>query len=167
MSSQYRKQRRHKARNKAYRPRPSGVAPMIVGAHLVLHPLERIVEQIERDGTVNVDDKGMPVFQAGDGQWYDAAGAIEGVMWHFEALEVRTKRTLPLDGLRELVIAFRYCVPVMQSTLDKLNASLPVLRRVMATGKADDQLDILQQTRIRAELEKRLEGASPANNQGG
>jgi len=60
-----------------------------------------------------------------------------------------------VDGLRELVIAFRYCVPVQASTMAKLRAALPVLRRAMAMADPDDQVDILRQTQIKAELEAR------------
>ena len=153
MSSQFRKQRRHKARNKAYTPREVRT-PMIVGSELVMQPLEAIFDQLERDGTVHTDQKGVPVFQAGDGIWYDAAEAIEGVIWHFEMISTRTGKDLPLDGLRELVIAFRYVQPVLDSTMQKLRESLPVLRRVLALGDPDEQASLLTQTMIRAEFEK-------------
>lgn len=139
-------------RNKRYVRRPVRT-PMIVGTDLVLRPLEAIVDRLEIDGTVDVDGKGNPVFQAGDGEWYDAAGAIEGVMWHMEMWATRHRRELPLDGLRELVIAFRYCVPVQMSTMQKLRTALPLLRRAMGTGNPDEQVDLLRQTQIRAELE--------------
>jgi hypothetical protein len=161
MSNPYRRARREK-RRKPYRPREVRT-PMIVGADLVLRPLEQIVDRLGIDGTVDVDGKGTPVFQAGDGQWYDAAGAIEGVVWHFEMMETRHGLQLPLDGLRELVIAFRYCVPIQGSTMVKLRAALPVLRQAMAGGDPADQVDILQQTRIKAELEAAspTQGAQP------
>ena len=141
---------RHRAQRRIERPVRT---PMLVGTDLVLRPLESIIDRLEIDGTVDVDQKGTPLFKAGDGQWYDAAGAIEGVMWHLEMLATRHGLTLPLDGLNELVIAFRYEVPVQESTVAKLRMALPVLRRVMATANPDDQIDILQQTRIKAELE--------------
>jgi len=151
MSNPYRRARREK-RRKPYRPREVRT-PMIVGAQLVMDPLERIVAQIDRDGTTDVDERGTPVFQTGDGRWYDAAGAIEGVVWHFEMMATRHGLDLPLDGLRELVIAFRYVVPIQASTMAKLRAALPVLRQAMAGGDPADQVDILQQTRIKAEFE--------------
>lgn len=148
MSNKYRKQRR----TKRYVPKAVRT-PMIVGTDLVLRPLEAIIDRLELDGMIDVDGKGNPVFRAGDGEWYDAAGAIEGVMWHMEMHATRHGLTLPLDGLRELVIAFRFCVPVQNSTMQKLRTALPVLRRVMSMAKPDDQVDLLRQTQIRAELE--------------
>lgn len=150
MSCKYRKQRRAKR----YVPKPIK-APMIVGTDLVLRPLEAIIDRLEIDGTVDVDGKGNPVFRAGDGEWYDAAGAIEGVMWHFGTYSERHGVELPLDALRELVIAFRYCVPVQASTMQKLRAAMPVLRRVMGMADTNEQIDILRVVQIRAELENR------------
>lgn len=148
MSNPYRKNRR----TKRYTPRPIRT-PMIVGAGLVLGPLTAIIDRLEIDGTVNVDAKGNPILQGGDGNWYDAAGGIEGLRWHLEMYCTRHGVTLPLDGLRELEIAFRYCAPVQPSTIQKLRAALPVLQRAMATADPDDQIDLLQQTRIKAEME--------------
>ncbi|WP_026641151.1 hypothetical protein [Bordetella petrii] len=152
MSNPFRKTRREKRRNKPYRRRAVHT-PMLVATDLVLRPLEAIVDRLEIDGTVDVDGKGNPVFQAGDGNWYDAAGAIEGVMWHFDMMATRHGRTLPLDGLKELVIAFRYCVPVQASTMQKLRAALPVLRKTMSLAAPDEQVDLLRQTQIKAEME--------------
>lgn len=148
MSNPHRKARR----NKRYVPKAIRT-PMIVGTDLVLRPLEAIVDRLEIDGTVDVDGKGNPVFQAGDGEWYDAAGAIEGVHKHFDMFATRHKLTLPLDCLRELSIAFRYCVPVQQSTMQKLRTALPALRRAMSMADPDEQVDLLRQTQIWAELE--------------
>jgi hypothetical protein len=148
MSNKYRKQRRAKR----YVPKPVRT-PMIVGTDLVLRPLETIIDRLEIDGTIDVDGKGNPVFPTSDGEWYDAAGAIEGVMWHMEMHATRHSLTLPLDGLKELVIAFRFCVPVQNSTMQKLRTAMPVLRRAMSLAKPDDQIDLLRQTQIRAELE--------------
>ncbi|KAG0752367.1 hypothetical protein G6F22_021897 [Rhizopus arrhizus] len=69
-----------KPRRKQYRPRAVR-APMLVATDLVLRPLEAIIDQINRDGTVHTDAKGIPQFRAGDGKWYESAGAIEGVIW--------------------------------------------------------------------------------------
>ncbi len=139
---------RHPHRIKAVR------TPMIVGTDLVLRPLEQIIDQIERDGTVNVSAKGAAQFQSGDGQWYDTAAAIEGIVVHFEMFAMRHDLDLPLDALRELHVALKYCVPVFERTLTGLQHALPVLRRAMATACPDDQVDILTQSMIKFEFEK-------------
>lgn len=163
MSNPFRKARREKRRTKPYHPRPIRT-PMIVGTDLVLRPLEQIIEQLERDGTAITDSKGYPVFQAGDGQWYPSADAIEGVIWHMEMHCTRHGRALPLEGLRELHIALKYLAPVMESTLAKLDKEMPALRRAMAMADPDDQLDLLRQTQVKAELESVTAAAIDRHN---
>ncbi|KDC15347.1 hypothetical protein L542_2103 [Bordetella bronchiseptica F-1] len=55
--------------------------------------------------------------------------------------------------MRELHVALKYIAPVMESTLVKLKSDLPVLRRAMALADPDDQLELLRQTQIKAEME--------------
>lgn len=145
-------QRRMPAHQQPRRERPVH-APMVVGAELVMRPLEQIIEQIATHGTVDVDERGHPQFMAADGHWYESAGAIEGVVWHFEMLETRRQVALPLEGLRDLHIALKYLVPIRETTMAKLAHEIPVLRAALAQGDPEEQLDILQQTRIKAEFE--------------
>lgn len=152
MSSPHRRARREKRRNKPYRRRePRG--HMLVASDLVLRPLETIVDQLDISGSLDTDGKGNPIFRDGNGRTHDAAAAIEGLMWHFEMHSIRHGCPLPLDGVRELHVALKYIAPVMESTLVKLKSDLPVLRRAMALADPDDQLDLLRQTQIKAEME--------------
>lgn len=145
--------KRRKERNKRYVPRLVRT-PMLIGSDLVMRPVEQIIEQIERDGTVMVGSNGFPVFQAGDGKWHDSAAGIEGLIWHLEMWCTRHGRELPLQPLRDLHTALKYLVPVMEKNLFALRATLPVLRRAIATSDPDDAIDLLQQTRIKAEIER-------------
>lgn len=130
-------------------------SPMIVGAEIVMRPLEQLFDELDRTGKVSVNAKGYPEFLACDGRWYEAAPAIEGLIWHFEMWCTRHCKDLPLQPLRELHIALHYLVPVQESTIDALRHALPILRSVIALGSPEDQVDLLQQTRIKAELESR------------
>ncbi|WP_246892464.1 hypothetical protein [Achromobacter xylosoxidans] len=130
-------------------------SPMIVGAEIVMRPLEQLFDELDRTGKVPVNSRGFPEFLACDGRWYEAAPAIEGLIWHFEMWCTRHRKELPLQPLRELHIALHYLVPVRESTIDALRQVLPVLRSVIALGSPEDQVDLLQQTRIKAELESR------------
>lgn len=128
---------------------------MLIAADLVLRPVEQIIEQIDRDGTVNVDSRGFPQFQAGDGKWYESAGGIEGVIWHFEMWCTRHGKDLPLQPLRDLHTALKYLVPIQERTMAGLRESMPQLRRALSVADPDDALDILHQTQIKAAMEAR------------
>lgn len=127
--------------------------PMIVGASLVISPLESIVNQISNDGTVDVR-QGVPQFMATDGLYYPTTPAIEGVIYHFEIIEMRHGIKLPLEPLRQFRIALEYCVPITESLLEKLKDSLTVLRKTLSYGDAVEQLDILRNAQIKFEMER-------------
>lgn len=127
--------------------------PMIVGASLVISPLESIVNQISNDGTVDIRH-GVPHFMATDGLYYPTVPAIEGVIYHFEIIEMRHGISLPLEPLRQFKIALEYCVPITESLLEKLKHSLTVLRITLSYGDADEQLDIFRTAQVKFEMER-------------
>ncbi len=141
---------------KPYKPRAVRT-PMIVGTDLVLRPLERIIEQICIDGTTNVSRRGTPVFQNGSSEWFDSAEAIDGVILFCEMYAHRVQITMPLDAIRELSKAFRYCMPIFERTINGVNVAMPVLRRIISAADPEVVLDILRQTQIKIELDKKAE----------
>ncbi len=143
-----------KRRNKRYVPRPTRT-PMIVGAQMTIAPLQQIIDQIASDGTVNTSAKGVPMFQAGDGRWYDTAAALEGVIWHLDMYCARHSKQLPIQPLRELHICLAYITPISESLLNRLQAALPQIQREMALADPDDQVDLLRQTQIKDGLEQK------------
>ena len=138
---------------KAYRPKDIR-APMLIGASLVISPLEAIVDQIGADGTVHVDRFGTPQFLATDGIWYATAPALEGLVYHLEMLCARRSIDLPIEPIRQLRIAMEYSVPVTSLLLDKLKAALPVIRHTLSFADPDEQIDILRSAQIKFEMER-------------
>lgn len=140
-------------RSRTRREERPKAAPMMVGAEIVMRPLEQLFDELDRTGKISVNERGFPEFLACDGYRYEAAPAIEGLIWHFEMWETRHGKTLPLQPLRDLHVALHYLVPIQERTVEALRQTLPILRNVMATGKPEDQIDLLQQTRIKAAME--------------
>lgn len=138
---------------KQYRPRMVR-APMLVGASLVVSPLEAIVEQIGADGTVNVDKFGTPQFMATDGIWYATAPALEGLVYHLEMLSQRRQIELPIEPIRQLRIALEYSVPITGTLYENLKKSLPKIRSVLSFANPDEQIDILRSAQIKFEFER-------------
>lgn len=138
---------------KAYKPRTIR-AHMLIGASLVVSPIEAIFEQINTDGTVNVDKRGTPQFRATDGLWYETAPALEGLVYHLEMLCARRKIELPIKPIKELQIAMEYSVPVSGLLMQKLKAALPVIRQTLSFADPDEQIDILRSAQIKFEMER-------------
>ena len=108
-----------KRRNKAYKPRdPESILlrfePWKVAA--VMNPLESIVDQLERDGTIDVADDGQAVFKDHcDGVWYYSPVAILGVVDAYEIHERRAGVQLQLDPLRRLANKLKYQMMIDQN----------------------------------------------------
>lgn len=141
--------------SRARRERRPLLMPMLIGADRALRPIEQIIEQIERGGRFSANAHGQAQFQTPDGNWHDAAPAIEGLIWHFEMWCIRHGRDLPLQPLRDLHTALHYMVPVHESTLEGLCTTMPALRRVMALADREDQTDLMQQALIKGAMEGR------------
>ncbi|WP_367351806.1 hypothetical protein [Achromobacter animicus] len=65
-------------RSRARREERPKTAPMMVGAEIVMRPLEQLFDELDRTGKVSVNARGHPDFLARDGYRYEAAPAIEG-----------------------------------------------------------------------------------------
>ncbi|MGN6659628.1 MAG: hypothetical protein ACTHKN_11615 [Achromobacter mucicolens] len=140
-------------RSRGRREERPKTAPMMVGAEIVMRPLEQLFDELDRTGKVSVNARGYPDFLACDGYRYEAAPAIEGLIWHFEMWETRHGKKLPLQPLRDLHVALHYIVPVQERTVEALRHTLPILRQVMAMGTPEDQGDLLMQTCIKSLME--------------
>lgn len=122
----------------------------------VFRPLEKIIDAIERDGTVTATTAGVPVFQdCNDGCWYETAPAIEGVVAAYEIHARRQRRALPLDPLRLLVRKIRYSMPLQQSDVDGARGALAALRAESMDMRSDYARDLVKITQIRIELDKK------------
>lgn len=134
--------------------RSKGSTPLIIGSALVFGPLEAILDQLEHDGTLTCSVRGRPMFRdLTDGNWYDTAAALAGVIDHLEMYEIRHKVTLPVEGLRQFHRFVDHGMNIPGSLLDQLRRDLPALQRVMALSNPDDIVDLYRQVQIKIEME--------------
>lgn len=141
-------------RSKHYCPKRVDI-PMIVRAYNTLGPLDAIISQIARDGTVNCSPRGVPMFRDLEtGEWFDTAYALQGLIDHLEMYQLREQRSLPLQALKELHRCLDYSMPVSQGLLSRLQRDLPVLQRAIATADPDQMRDILRQVQIKELMEE-------------
>lgn len=148
--------RARKPRQKAYRPKPTRI-PMLVKAQYTLEPLEAVIDQIERNGTVDVDRRGTPVFFCNtDGGWYESAPAIDGMADFFDMWAIRHGRQFDVTALRQLAARLAAGMPLDGPLVASLHALVPRLRRVASTLDHREAQDLLRGTQIN-EARKKLE----------
>ncbi|WP_343499691.1 hypothetical protein [Achromobacter denitrificans] len=140
-------------RNKRYVPRVARL-PMLIKTQQTLAPLESIIDQIERDGTVTVDARGLPIFHCvADGEWYASAPAIAGMADFFDMWATRHGSPFKAAALRQLANRLEASMPIDGPLMAALGAEIPALRRIGAGLTQDDASDLLRQTQIQAELD--------------
>ena len=131
--------------------------PMIVKVDTVIRPLEAIIDQIERFGTVDVTESGLPVFKpTSETTWFATAPAVEGLADAFEMWGTRHAKAINVAPLRVLAHALATGAEITQTNLADLHALMPRLRAIAARFGHDEAKDIIQQTQIKAELEGRF-----------
>ncbi|WP_143218651.1 hypothetical protein [Achromobacter xylosoxidans] len=138
------------------RPERPARLPMLIKTQQTLAPLEAIIDQIQREGTVTIDTRGVPVFYCvADGEWYASAPAIAGMADFFDMWAVRHGRAFKATALRQLAKRLEVGMPVDAPLMAALHAEIPALRRIGAGLTQDDASDLLRQTQILAEMEAR------------
>ena len=137
------------------RPRPERL-PMLVKTQQTLAPLEAIIDQIQRDGTVTIDARGVPIFYCvADGEWYASAPAISGMADFFDMWATRHGSPFKATALRQLANRLDVGMPIDAPLMAALNREIPNLRRIGASLDQADASDLLRQTQIKAEMEAR------------
>lgn len=149
---------RSKKPRKPYRPAWNGAGvklraePWKVDA--VFRPLESILDALDRDGTVTTTAAGVPIFRDGnDGCWYETAPAVEGVACAFEMHGKRQSRAVPVEPLLVLARKLRYAMPLEQADVAAARQALEALRAEAMQMTAAYARDLVQNTRIRIELD--------------
>ena len=158
MNRQQRRQaERMQARNRAVRRtgRPLPI-PMIVKAVAVLAPLEAILDQLERDGTIHVDARGRPIFLAPlENQWFAMVPALQGIVDLFEMWATRHGRNVDMTALARLANKLDYSMPITETDIQAVRALMPAIRRIAGLLPHDEARDLILQTQIKECLEAR------------
>ncbi len=128
--------------------------PMILKMNTVLSPVEAILDQLDRDGTVHVDERGTPIFPAGPrNSWFAMVPALLGVVDLFSMWATRHGKTFDLSALERLAHKLEYGMPVAEHDIAAVRALLPYMQRVACTLSHDEADDLIMQGRIKDELE--------------
>lgn len=126
----------------------------------VFSPLESILDQLERDGTVDCAANGVPVFKdENDGIWYCTVSALNGVIDAYEIHERRFNRNLHLEALRQLSNKLKYSMPLFESDTKAARECMARMRLETAQMTADYAKQLIKDFQIKEALEKVREAA--------
>lgn len=141
---------RSKKPRKMYRPKTTELH-MMFKSYAVLEPMMKVIDQLEKNGTIDTV-KGNAVIVAAD-EMYDTHAALGGLIHHFEIFELRYQVHLPLEPFREFHRGLPYQMPVTESLLKRMKDSIAPLQRFLAWQTSEEAADIVKTVQVAAELE--------------
>lgn len=103
--------------------------PTLVQIMTIFAPADRIIEELEQDGTVSVNERGAPVFED-EGEWHEIAPALNGWIGLWERLIVKCRLSLDLEPLRKLSNKLAYGVELAPSDVAQAKAVIQECRRL-------------------------------------
>ncbi|AVF41523.1 hypothetical protein AL486_18835 [Pandoraea apista] len=118
-------------------------------------PVTAILDELEQQGTVNVDEKGRAVLRnSADGQWYTASESIMGIVDAYEIHESRCGRRMPLEPLRQLARKLDVGMPLFDTDTVPARAAIATLRAETMNMRADYARDLANTVSIQDKLQQ-------------
>lgn len=143
---------------KAYRPKFEGdnvkLRHQLWKVHAVFSPLESIIDQLEQHGTIDETPSGQAVFKNHEGDWFDTAAAVIGVVEAYEIHEIRTGRPLNLAPLRQLANKLQYRMPIFESETKAVRECLARMKAETLEMTAGYARDLIKDFQIKEALQR-------------
>lgn len=139
-----------KKRNKTYKPKPVR-GNMFIAGYRILQPVQVILDQLDRDGTVYVDSNGRAVLNDGE-ETYEIVPALAGLIDWIQLRIDQAGIELDLAPLTQLKNQLHYAMPITEQVFNACKDLMPALRRVVSLMPADKALSNIRTTQIKAEL---------------
>ena len=123
-------------------------------AMFVLSPLEKVIQRIDQDGTVDAVGKQIVFTEESKGDRYDLPEAIRGVVeFHRLAME---KYGLPVevDTMEKFANKLDNGAPVFESDIEAIRREIETCRQQAYQLRVSQAIELLNIVRISAELDK-------------
>lgn len=145
-------------RNKKYVPKyvkdlPLRTCPWKVD--FLMSPIDDVLSELEHHGTINVDNKGKPVFiDKSFGEVYPMVAAALGFIEMWEIYERRYDKQLDLAPLKNLVMRLHYGAVVTDTELQPAKDVVTRIRKALYGMTIADVSRLCKDAQIKFELEK-------------
>jgi len=92
--------------------------------------VERILNQLEQEGTIDETRYGQPVFiDLKSGQWKGSVESLEGFVELFELHAVRKGIMIHVEQFKQFNNKLKYSMPISQADVDGVRTELAGLRK--------------------------------------
>ena len=147
-----------KKRNKKYRPRELGDVSMRAlpwKVSLILSPFTDLLHEIETKGTIDVDNRGTPMFiDTVFGEIYPIVEAARGFVEMWEIFERRKGVTLGLAPLSQFISRLEYGAPITAIELEAAKGSVGNVQKALYSMTWKEAMELAKDASIKVELEK-------------
>lgn len=120
--------------------------------HDVWSPLERILNEMERTGEIEVARNGRPVLMEA-GKWYELVPALRGLMDFHELAAHRYQLQVDLNALRKLANKLDAGAPIFEQDLNQVRACIAQCKHTAASLTVAQAIDLVRTVQIKHALE--------------
>ncbi|WP_323016512.1 hypothetical protein [Castellaniella sp.] len=118
----------------------------------MLGPIERLLDEIESDGTVAMVGS-TPVFQpAGQSEVWSIPSTLRGIGESFAHWAKERNQDAPLGGLRQLANKLDAQMPLTEGDITRARADLGIVRRAALFIKPSEIESMVRAAQIKSEL---------------
>lgn len=150
-----------KKRTKKYKPRELGDVTMRAlpwKVDLIMAPFTDLIHEIETKGTIDIDNKGTPVFlDKVYGEIYPVVDAAKGFIEMWEIFERRKNVSLSLTPLSQFISRLQYSSPITEIELKAAKLSIENIRKAIYSMSWKEAIELAHDASIKFEIEKRCQ----------
>lgn len=155
-----------KKRNKKYVPKPASkwtLSARLIKANYILQPLESLIEEMEKAGTVDTINGKVVVFDRFLNEYYELAPAARGFIDVFDIINRRHGTNLDLTPISQLIARLEYGAPVTAKETESAKASLAQIRTAIRSLPAGALVNAIKDADLKIALERRMQEEESAD----
>lgn len=118
----------------------------------VFGPIERILAQLEIDGTIEVAGRQVVFKEDSRNGWYDAVEALRGVIEFHQLAQSRHDHPANVDALIKFANKLEAGAPIFEADLDQVRADIASCMRQAMQLRVSQAEDIVQTIQISMRL---------------
>jgi len=120
----------------------------------VFHPLESVLDRLERDGTVDAVGRQIVFREESAGELYDLPAALRGVIEFHQLAEVKYGIDSETGALERFANKLEYGMPVFAADLDAVRENIATCKRQAMALRVSQAASLIDAVRIGAEVER-------------
>lgn len=149
-----------KKRDKRYVPKPISkwtLSHRLCKANFILQPLERLIEGLEVEGTVDTINGKVVVFDRFRNEWYEVAPAIRGFLDVFDIINRRHGAGIDISLIGQLAARLEYGAPITPKETERAKLGLAQIRTVIRSLPAEALVNAINDADLKIALEQKIQ----------